>query len=223
MAKLATHLSGLARHAPRFINACAANARTRSVDETGSLGVLVSSLTVGSTSDGLPAGDCLSRRRSWRARRPSRSGEFLHRSQTAPYAADDCFCMKASPLRQVRRGVRNTVDDYSGSPALITGLSSLRGPQAILRRIVAIRIGAIKRVSRSRFLPHVGHKVCECFPAFANGDTPPAIVAEVVDMRVVAPRKDASPSSVERMLRDAHVALSKSRQSSITSDEGTQS
>lgn len=82
----------------------------------------------------------------------------------------------------------------------IVGLFKTCCPFAILRRVRAIDIDTVNRVTRRRFSPHISEKVfvssLKCVPSPADANSPGSIMFKISKVGVRAPSAHRTPCSI---------------------------
>lgn len=99
--------------------------------------------------------------------------------------------------RPIRKNHRAPVVLNNSVPAGVSHLRSGSRPCAVFRRVAGVIVLPVKRVSRGRARPHVGHVVLEPLrpaPTVANRDSSRAVVLEVFVLRVVASQDHVPPT-----------------------------
>ena len=81
--------------------------------------------------------------------------------------------------------------------SLIRALLGIRGPSAILRRVVSVCIESINGIATRWARPHVGKEGGEAFdPSIAHADTTAAVVLEIWNVLVKAPTFHGGPCAM---------------------------
>jgi hypothetical protein len=123
--------------------------------------------------------------------------------RTADHSNPYCLWKLSSPLQFGSQFLVGELGDkcYLSS---IRDLLFSRGPSAIVSAIRSVYVDSVKRISWPWSLSHVGQKVLELFPSFANSDPSSAIAGIRTGVWVSTPVKHVLPAAILRAsLREA--------------------